>query len=70
MSQYINCNIIVGGDFNTYLDPELDKLGGKKEEISEYAREIKEFNKEFNLIDIWRVTNPEKKKVHLERTNS
>ena len=52
MPLHINCNIIVSGDFKTYSDPELDKLGGKKEEISKYVKEIKEFNKEFNFIDI------------------
>ena len=60
--EFIDCNIILGGDFNACLNPEVDKHGGSKEDVSEYAKEIIELNQEFNLIDVWRVMNPTEKR--------
>ena len=62
LRDYIDQNLIIGGDFNTYLDTKLDKHGGINENISDYAKQIIEFNSEYNLIDIWRVLHPDDKR--------
>ena len=54
--------MILGGDFNTYLNPTLDKNGGKSELESNYAKQLKSVCKEFDLIDIWRLNNPKEKR--------
>jgi len=59
---YIDSNIIIGGDFNTCLNPTIDKDGGLKENVSDYAQQILELNEEYNLVDIWRVSNPDAKR--------
>ena len=62
LSNFIDCNIIIGGDFNTCLNPIIDKKGGSIEDISAYGKEIIEFNDELNLIDVWRIINPSSKR--------
>ena len=57
---YMDKIIIIGGDFNTCLNPDIDKSGGTKENVTKYSNQITEFNTEFNLIDIWRIRNPDK----------
>ena len=52
-------SIILGGDFNTYLNPSLDKAGGTKEETPETAKFLLNICDEFSLIDIYRLQNPE-----------
>ena len=42
-------------DFNTYLDPKLDKKGGVNEKTSNYALHILAVMEEYNLIDIYRL---------------
>ena len=59
---YGDKNIILGGDFNVCLNPLLDKKGGVKEDISKYATSLYEMMEEFNLIDAWRIINPDAKK--------
>ena len=55
-----DCEIIIGGDFNTHLNPTLDNLGGRIEtKLS--VRRIKELMMTYDLIDIWRIHHPEKK---------
>ena len=48
-----DCEIIIGDDFNTHLNPTLDNLGGRIE-TKPSVRRIKD-------IDIWRIHHPEKK---------
>jgi len=62
LRNYVDRNLIIGGDFNTYLDKKLDKHGGLYDDISNYANQLIEFNSEYNLIDIWRVLNPDVKR--------
>ncbi len=50
--------ILIGGDFNTYLDPVLDKKGGIMEKRSKFASGLHEMMEEYNLSDIFRVINP------------
>ena len=53
--------LIIGGDFNMHLDTELDNSGGRIEEKSS-VKNIKEIKFSYDLIDIWCVRNPDKKK--------
>ena len=49
---------IIGGDFNTYLDPLMDKQGGKIEGRTSYADRLASILTEYNFIDVWRMLNP------------
>ena len=59
LQDYQDHNIIIGGDFNVCLNPELDKKGGTIENTSVYANSVVALQEELNLMDIWRVTHPE-----------
>lgn len=50
--------IIIGGDFNVCLNPDLDKKGGREETESKYAKEVNVFQNDFLLVDIWRLRHP------------
>jgi exonuclease III len=50
-------SIIIGGDLNTCLD-QLDKYGTYKGETS-FAKRLKLIMDDTNLVDIWRILNPE-----------
>ena len=52
-----DCKIIMGGDFNVILDPDLDGFGGKPK-LKESAKEIENICLLRDLVDIWRVRNP------------
>ena len=41
--RYIEKPIMIGGDLNTYLNPELDKCGGIREVQSESSKAIEDF---------------------------
>ena len=56
-----DCRIIIGGDFNVILDPDLDGFGGKPK-LKESAKQIGNICLLCNLVDIWRVRNPEIKR--------
>ena len=49
--------IIVGGDFNIILDPDLDGRGrnNKKKDSAKLAQDM---HLDFDLVDIWRIRNP------------
>ena len=57
VNQYSDKALIIGGDFNTYLDVTLDKMGGTAEKRSTYSEKLKSFCEEFSLVDIFRVRN-------------
>jgi len=46
-------NISVGGDFNTVLEPNLDKMTGRKDSHTKCRRKIKDIMQTINLVDIW-----------------
>ena len=48
--------LVLAGDFNCWLDPKLDKYG--KGEMTKTARKLSEILSELELIDIWRILNP------------
>ena len=52
--------LIIGGDFNTCLNPDLDKKGGTLEQISSYQSSLLNFIDEFSLVDIWGIRNKSK----------
>ena len=49
--------IIIGGDFNIYLNISIDKKGGTSERQSEYSQLLQGFCHEMSLTDIWRIRN-------------
>ena len=57
MCNYVDQPLILAGDFNTCLNPKIDKIGGKTEKQSDYAKQILNTMDELNLADIWRVRN-------------
>lgn len=53
--------IIVGGDFNCVLKPNMDREGGQDSSHSHTRKDIHHFMTELGLCDIWRKHNPDKK---------
>ena len=63
-------NIILGGDFNTVLNPEIDKKGGSQYNTPlRYTHNLETFMNDYELCDIWRVRNPNAKKFTWRRRN-
>jgi len=54
-------NIVIGGDFNSPLNPQLDKMGGILIPRANVVGAIEDMQKNFNLHDVWRIKNPEVK---------
>ena len=54
--------LLIGGDFNVCLDPVVDKKGGKDEKLSNFGSAVNDFAEHFNLIDVWRIINPDIKR--------
>ena len=52
------CEIIIGGDFNVILEPDLDGTGGKPQ-VKDSCKKIDNLCSLFDLIDIWRIRNPD-----------
>ena len=52
---------IMGGDFNVPLSLQLDSYGSKTEK-KDVLTKIRELMLDFNLVDIWRLRNPDKKR--------
>ena len=61
IKEYGNENLIIGGDFNTYLDIDQDKQGGSNKKVSKYSQNIKALCEEYSLIDLWRARHLIKK---------
>ena len=57
----IDCeeNIIIGGDFNCPLNPEMDKKGGVMTPRKTVVESTSCMQSELDLIDIWRIKNPD-----------
>ena len=54
-----NPDLIIGGDFNTYLKPQLDKYNCD-EAPSKTAVMINQLMETLDIIDVWRVLNPDR----------
>lgn len=52
---------IIGGDFNTIIDVNLDKKNGNINKHNRCRKYIIDVMSTFNLIDIWRLKHPDKK---------
>lgn len=63
-----NCEAIIGGDFNVILDANLDGSGGKPH-MKESSKKIEDLCSSFDLIDIWRVRNPDVKRFTWRQKN-
>ena len=54
-------NIIIGGDFNCPPNPILDKKEGLLNPRKSVVTTIENLQEELDLVDIWKVKNPERK---------
>ena len=57
LKQHEGKNLILAGDFNTYLNYKLDKKGGSIGSESKYSKQLNSLCEEFDLLDIWRTNN-------------
>ena len=48
-------NVIMGGDFNTHINIDLDKKGGVRNTYSKYTHLLENIIDEMDLVDIWRI---------------
>jgi len=53
--------ILLGGDFNVILDPSMDAFGGNPA-YKDLAKLLDEVLAENDLVDIWRIQNPDVKR--------
>ncbi|KAL9967827.1 hypothetical protein ACROYT_G026124 [Oculina patagonica] len=53
--------IIIGGDFNVTLDSDLDCAGGNPSN-KDSIKDIRDVCLDFDLVDIWRIRNPDTKR--------
>ncbi|KAL9963192.1 hypothetical protein ACROYT_G032369 [Oculina patagonica] len=63
-----SCEVIIGGDFNVILDANLDGSGGKPQ-VKESCKNIENFCSSYDLIDIWRIRNPDIKRFTWRQKN-
>ena len=54
-------NIIIGGDFNTVMDPKIDKRNGNIDTHKKCRSQLNSFLNTCNFSDIWRLLNSDKK---------
>ena len=62
---YSDKNLLIGGDFNVCLNPDIDKKGDSLEKESQYCTNLLNFMNEFTLTDIWGIRN--KNTLHFTR---
>lgn len=58
VAEYNTHNIIIGGDFNCYFDPQLDRSSNKPPPPLNSVPALNNLVKSFNLVDIWRLQHP------------
>ena len=51
--------LLIGGDFNRVIDLDKDKKGGRARTHSESVKLLQSFMAEHNLMDAWRILNPD-----------
>ena len=63
--------LVIGGDLNTYLTPSLDKQQKQHENIpkTSFATELIGDCNEYNLLDCWRILNPNFKRFTWRQPN-
>ena len=62
-------NLILGGDFNFILDPNLDKMGGNLDKGTVGSKPFKSVTEKMSLIDCFRYLYPRKRAVTWMRKN-
>ena len=62
-------SLILGGDFNTYLNPFLDKANTIHNAVSKYGKNLLQLMEDYELIDIWQVLNPTVKRFTWRQKN-
>ena len=50
--------LTIGGDFNTCLDPMLDRSSKRQITVSRSAKTVNSFLKDYAVADVWRSLNP------------
>ena len=64
LKEYVDNNndktFIIGGDFNTVLNEDIDKKNGSKHTHIKKRRTLQDIIQTHNLVDIWRIQNPDK----------
>ena len=72
ISAYKGQTMLIGGDFNFYMDPSLDKLDTMSQlnDNSSYRKEIQSMLDTHELTDIWRVLNPNTRRYSWRRGKS
>ena len=55
-------DIIIGGDFNLVLNIEKDKKGGLAKTHQNSLKTIQEISENLDLLDVWRIYNPDDKR--------
>ena len=60
--------IILGGDLNVTFEPDLDCSGGKPFK-KDSVKHIQDLCLDFDLVDIWRIRNPESKRFTWRQRN-
>lgn len=59
ISNISNCPVTIGGDFNTIIDPSLDRFNNKGNKRNWLSTEtVKQFMRDFGLGDSWRLQHP------------
>ena len=70
LSELKDLNIIMGGDWNTVLNFEMDRKGGSDNlRHSKYSDNLKILMEEFDLSDCWRLLHPNKRKYTWRKDN-
>ena len=64
----MDCKILLGGDFNVTLDPALDCSGGNPS-LKESVKFLEDIMMENDLVDIWRIRNPDNKNFTWRQKN-
>ena len=62
----MECRVIIGGDFNIILDPNLDGSGGNPK-LKDSWDKAENICCNLDLIDIWRIRNPGVKRFSLRQ---
>ena len=61
--------IIIGGDFNLVMDVSKDKKGGRASTHKNSLEEVKGICETWDVVDIWRVLNPEEERYTWRQKN-
>ena len=50
--------VIIGGDFNTHINLDLDRKGGVRNTYSKYTQFCENLIDDMDLVDRWRIRHP------------